>query len=301
MPTDPAWIAEGAASATSVPVDVVKRASTDLTTTTTADPGSGGTTLAVTANSRFPAVNGYQVRVENEIMLVTAGAGTNSWTVTRGQEGTTAVAHTTGVTVALVTAVQRVEPIAASRQTTYLGRAATFRIPGRAGTAGQKLMAIHNSTTSSVLVNVKKITVDATATVVKAVTVLPPVIRLWRFTAVPTNGSALGKVPEDSSLTSSASVTLWQDASGDGASSATALTVTLPSANIMAQSFAPRLITAAGYEMFDREVFLENVDDAITLRPLQGVCVFLDYTLATQNPTTDMWIVGLEWEEFTAA
>lgn len=300
MPSRPVGVADTANAAAIVEVDVVERASPDLTTTLTADPTTG-TTVAVASAAKFPGSGQYKIRVGDEVMYVTAGQGTLSWTVSRGQDGTTNVAHPIGTVVSYVVAVQRVEPVAATRQTSYLGRAATFRTPGRAGTAGQKVMAIHNSSTSTILVNVKKITVDLTATVVKAVTVLPPVIRIWRFTAVPTNGSSLPKVPEDTALSSNAQVTLWQDASADGTSSGTALTITLPASNIMVEEFAPRLITAVGYEMFDRTVFLENIDDAITLRAGQGVAVFLDYVLATQNPVTDMWILGLEWEEYTVA
>lgn len=65
-------------------------------TTTTADPGAGGVTLAVTSKDGFPTANGYLVKVDDETMLVTAGAGTLSWTVTRAQEGTVAAAHTIG-------------------------------------------------------------------------------------------------------------------------------------------------------------------------------------------------------------
>lgn len=303
MPTRTAGVNDLASGASVVEVEVVERASPDLTTTTTADPGAGGTSLAVTARDKFPQAGQFKMRVEAEVMYVTAGwgIGAGNYTVVRGQDGTTAVAHSTGVIAAQVTAVQRVEPVAASRQTTFLGRAATFRTPGRAGTTGQKVFAIHNATGSGVLINIKKLTVDIAQTVVKAVTVLPPTIRLWRFTAVPTLGTALPKVAEDTSLTSNAAVTLWQDASADGTSSASALTVTLPASNIMAGIFAPRLITAAGAELFDTHTFLEAVDDAITLRALQGVAIFLDYTAAGQNPTTDMWAVGVEWEEFTPA
>lgn len=67
-------------------------------TTTTADPGSGGTTLAVTDGSTFPATGNFRVKVENEIMVCTARTG-NSLTVVRGQEGTTGVAHAVGVLV----------------------------------------------------------------------------------------------------------------------------------------------------------------------------------------------------------
>ena len=137
--------------------------------------------------------------------------------------------------------------------------------------------------------------VDLYQTVVKAVTVAPPIIRIHKFTAVPTNGTALTKVSKDSALTTNASITAWGDASADGTGSATTLTVTIPANSVLTQEYAPRLITAAGYEMFDRTELLEGKD--IVLRALEGVVVFLDYVLATQNPITDMWIVGCDWWE----
>jgi len=66
---------------------------------------------------------------------------------------------------------------------------------------------------------------------------------------------------------------------------------------VLTQEFAPRLITAAGYEMFDRTTFFDG-DTFITLRALEGIVVMLDYVLATQNPVTDMWLVSCEWDEF---
>ena len=190
--------------------------------------------------------------------------------------------------------------VIAGNHGSYSGKAATFRIPGRAGTVGQKLFSIHNATGSTIVAEVHKITIDLVQTVVKAVTVLPPAIRLWKVTVLPTNGTAATKVTEDSSSTaSSASVTVLQDASADGTSSATALTATLPAGTIVSEEFAPRLITAAGYEMFDRTEFMSDPLESVVLRPLEGLVVFLDYTLATQNPITDMWLVGCRWEEYT--
>lgn len=180
---------------------------------------------------------------------------------------------------------------------TFSGRVNTFRTPGRAGTAGQKIFAIHNATGSTKVVHVNMIAIDLVATVVKAVTVLPPVIRAWKVTVLPTNGTTLTKVAMDSSLASSASVTVLGDASADGTGSASALTATLPAGTILTQEFAPRLITGAGYEMFDRTVFFDGLT-YVTLRALEGIVVFLDYVLATQNPTTDMWIATCEWDEF---
>lgn len=186
------------------------------------------------------------------------------------------------------------------RLISFYGRGSSFRTPGRAGTTGQKIFSIHNATGSSVLVDVEKISVDLSQTVIKAVTVIPPIIRLYRVTVLPTNGTAINKTPRDTAQASSGSVTILGDASADGASSGTALTATLTAAMIT-QEFAPRLITAAGYEMSDRVYFLESVDELVTLRPLEGLVVMLDYTLATQNPTTDMWVVNCKWTEYTAA
>lgn len=52
-----------------------------------------GTTLTVTTASGFPLDGTYRVKVGDEIMDVTAGAGTTSWTVVRGKDGTTAATH----------------------------------------------------------------------------------------------------------------------------------------------------------------------------------------------------------------
>lgn len=186
------------------------------------------------------------------------------------------------------------------RVVSYRGRASSFRMPGRAGTAGQKIFSIHNATGSSVLVDVEKISIDMTATVVKAVTVLPPMIRLYRVTVLPTNGTAATKVPVDTALSSAAAVTVLQDASADGTASASALTATLPAGAVITQSFAPRFITAAGYEMMDRFDYLAPENERITLRALEGIVLVLDYVLATQNPVTDMWLVTCDWVEYTA-
>ena len=48
----------------------------------------------------------------------------------------------------------------------FKGRAQTFRTPGRAGTAGQKIFALHNATGSAKFVTINQLTVDLTATVV---------------------------------------------------------------------------------------------------------------------------------------
>jgi hypothetical protein len=179
----------------------------------------------------------------------------------------------------------------------YEGRATSFITPGRAGTTGQKLMSIHNATGSTIAVDVNMIAVDIYQTVIKAVTVPPPLIRVSKFTALHTGGNAITKVAVDSGApATSSSVTVLGDASANLTSSTTALAFT-PTGGLT-QEFAPRLITAAGYEMLDRTVFLDS-GGPVTLRALEGVGVELIYTAATQNPITDMWSVNMKWEEYT--
>jgi uncharacterized protein YjlB len=78
----------------------------------TAGVSSGATTLPLSA--AIGVADGRTMRVvcEGEVMLVTAGMGTTSLTVTRGQEGTTAAAHPSGATVQQ--RLTRTSPIPAS-------------------------------------------------------------------------------------------------------------------------------------------------------------------------------------------
>jgi hypothetical protein len=181
----------------------------------------------------------------------------------------------------------------------YQGRTSSFRIPGRAGTTGQKIFSIYNTTGSGLLVQLNEVHVHTTSTVIKAVTVLPPVVRLYRVTAAPTNGTAAVKSPKDSAQSSSASVAVLFDASADGTNSATALTATLTT-SVITQQFAGRMITAAGFDVTLKMGLLDGPDEYVLLREGEGVVAMLDYVLATQNPVTDMWIVSADWTEFTA-
>ncbi len=178
---------------------------------------------------------------------------------------------------------------------TFRGRVATFRTLGRAGTAGQKIFALHNATGSTKVVHINQMFVDVAHTAAIVVGTIPVIIRIHRFTAIPTNGTALTKVSKDTSLTANASITAWGDASADGTGSATTLTVTIPAGNLISQEFTPRIVTAAGIEFFDRTEFLTDKD--VVLRALEGVVVFLDYTTTAANPATAHWTVGCDWWE----
>jgi hypothetical protein len=188
------------------------------------------------------------------------------------------------------------------RISSFNGRASTFITPGRAA-VGQKLLALHNATGSSVLVCVNRIVVDLLTTVAKAATIVPPVIRIHRFTAVPTNGTVLTKTAMDTAGTSNSAVTAWGDASADGTGSGTTLTVTIPAGSILHQQYAPRLIQSSAvgisYEPIDTAMYFQGEPD-VTLRALEGVCVFLDQAVVTTgNPATDRWIAMIDWEEYT--
>jgi len=68
-------------------------------TTITEDLTDVETDVDVASAAGFPAAAQYRILIESELMLVTAGAGTTTWTVARGAEGTTNVAHSSGATV----------------------------------------------------------------------------------------------------------------------------------------------------------------------------------------------------------
>lgn len=182
------------------------------------------------------------------------------------------------------------------RITSFHGRAASFITPGRAAVS-QRLLALHNATASTIVINVNRIRVDVLVTAVKAVTVVPPVIRVVRFTALPTGGTALAKVTTDTAQTSNAAATVWGDASADGTGSATTLGVT--PTGTLAQTYGPRIFTAVGYEPVDTALFFDGETD-ITLRALEGICVTMDAAVVTTgNPATDRWIASIDWEEYT--
>jgi hypothetical protein len=182
---------------------------------------------------------------------------------------------------------------------TFRGRASTFRTPGRAGTANQNLSALWNGSTTKVC-RIRGCGVDLLQQATKALTVIPPVIRFYRFTTAPTGGTTATKNAVDTNLSSDANVLIYGDASADGTSSAAAIAVTT-SGGSFTQEFAPRLLTSGTtpatnlYEMFDKEIYFD-VDDVV-VRPSQGILLRLDYTVATANPTTDMWVVNWLWTE----
>jgi hypothetical protein len=71
-------------------------------TTVSSSLAPSATSMSVASAAAFPATAEFRVQVDSEILLVTAGAGTTTWTVTRAADGTTAATHNAGAAVTLV-------------------------------------------------------------------------------------------------------------------------------------------------------------------------------------------------------
>jgi hypothetical protein len=68
-------------------------------TTLGADITAGAGTLTVASYAGFPTTGQYRVRVDSELLIVTGGLGTATWTVTRHAEGTSATSHSAGAAI----------------------------------------------------------------------------------------------------------------------------------------------------------------------------------------------------------
>jgi FtsP/CotA-like multicopper oxidase with cupredoxin domain len=69
------------------------------TTARTSATTAAQTSITVASAAGFPTSGAYYVRIDNEVLQVTAGQGTTTWTVARGQLGTTAATHANGATI----------------------------------------------------------------------------------------------------------------------------------------------------------------------------------------------------------
>ncbi|MDT0435619.1 MULTISPECIES: hypothetical protein [Streptomyces] len=69
------------------------------TTLSAAIASTSSTSLTVASASGFPGSGNYNIQVDGEVMTVTAGQGTTTWTVTRGVNGSTAATHSSGAVV----------------------------------------------------------------------------------------------------------------------------------------------------------------------------------------------------------
>jgi hypothetical protein len=69
------------------------------TTTLTSARSAVQTTMPIASAASFPTTGAYYIRVDSEVMQVTGGQGTSTWTVVRGQLGTAAASHANSATV----------------------------------------------------------------------------------------------------------------------------------------------------------------------------------------------------------
>lgn len=80
----------------------IEQLANNALTTLAAAIGADDTTLSVTSHAAFPSAAQFRVLIQSELILVTGGAGSSTWTVTRGIEGTSPAAHAPGAVVAHV-------------------------------------------------------------------------------------------------------------------------------------------------------------------------------------------------------
>jgi len=78
---------------------VVEQYANRASTTLSGAIDGSTTSITVASATGFPSSSQYRVVIDSEILLVTGGAGTTTWTVARGAEGTAAVPHNNGSAV----------------------------------------------------------------------------------------------------------------------------------------------------------------------------------------------------------
>ena len=69
------------------------------TTTRPTATNTTQTSITVASAAGFPTTSGYYIRIDGEVMQVTAGQGTTTWTVARHQLSTAATTHAAGATI----------------------------------------------------------------------------------------------------------------------------------------------------------------------------------------------------------
>lgn len=69
------------------------------TTANGAIASTSSTSITVTSASGFPGSGNYNIQIDSEILQVTGGQGTTTWTVVRGVNGSTAATHSNGAVV----------------------------------------------------------------------------------------------------------------------------------------------------------------------------------------------------------
>jgi hypothetical protein len=189
-----------------------------------------------------------------------------------------------------------------NRNFTYEGRTSTFRIPGRGGngqaaSGDQPLFSIFNASGSSVLVDITNMVVSRVDTATSATYTI---VRFIKTTSASTGGNTTTKVSKDRGQTSSASVTVLQDASADGTSSATALAATIAYTNAQDIIFPDILYSGANMVSCNLFETYNKGRTPITLQPSEGLVAVVTWTTADANNSASAnWLVSCDWTEYT--
>ena len=72
-----------------------------VTTNVRGGTTASAVTLTVSSATGFPATAEFRVKIDSAVLIVTAGAGTTTWTVERGGDGTSPAIHNAGAVVTL--------------------------------------------------------------------------------------------------------------------------------------------------------------------------------------------------------
>ncbi|MCA1571155.1 MAG: hypothetical protein LC798_12730 [Chloroflexi bacterium] len=191
-------------------------------------------------------------------------------------------------------AEQYVIPIS-ERVASFKGMCSSFRTLGNAATP-QNLFSIENAAGSTVLLAVRRLSVQMDSTA--ALTAVATQFKTSRPSALPTVGTALGKVAFDSALTSSASV-VARGATASDAGAATAITATAGGTGW--HQFAMRMHTLVGQVLMDDESLVPSLaeDDPIILRAGESLLVQIVQATAANNKSSDHYVVNCMFEEFS--
>ncbi len=191
-------------------------------------------------------------------------------------------------------AEQYIIPIS-ERVASFKGMAGSFRTVGNAASP-QNLLTIENAAGSSVLVALRRITVQMDATAV--LVAVSCQYKTARTTAVPSAGTALTKVSFDSAQSSASQVTVRGATASDGGA-ATAITATAGSTGW--HQFAPRMHTLVGQVLMEDQSLLPTLvaEDPIILRAGEAIVVQVINATAANNASTNNYLVNVMWEEFT--
>ena len=177
----------------------------------------------------------------------------------------------------------------------------SFKIIGRASTS-QFLFTIEN-TSATTIVTLRRLVLQMDATV--TLQVVMPLLKTSRCAVptggfTPTAGVLYGKIPFDSTTTSSTYTTVRLDSYNDTQSATTAITAT--PVYTLWQQFGMRVNTAVGQLIaVDCDMLPALVADSslapFRLRQNEAIVVQIVGLATTSNPATNHYFVNCVWEE----